>query len=105
MFVPHCSSSPFCTWDTNFDSRTRYYVGLDESPAYYAAVSLHPEMKFAYFEQEWRQWPYWINKAKEDVIRFWENEYRDQQHQAAAHETADDESGKCTLTLTLCALY
>jgi hypothetical protein len=54
---------------------------LDDSPAYFAAVALNPEMRFDYFEQEWMERPDWIEKAKNDVIRLWESDYKDDGNQ------------------------
>jgi hypothetical protein len=54
----------------------RYYELLDRSPVYYAAVALHPEMKFEYFEQEWEDKPDWIARAKSETKRLWERDYK-----------------------------
>ena len=45
----------------------RYYVLLDDSPAYVAAVALNPDMKYEYFEQEWADKPAWIDRAKKET--------------------------------------
>ena len=60
----------------NYLSRDRYYNIAVDSPAYYASVALNREMKFDYFEQEWGKWPTWIEKAKNDVLRLMETEYK-----------------------------
>ena len=53
------------------------YDGLvDLTPVHYAAIALHPEMKFEYFEEEWGDRPDWIRTAKEATIALWESEYK-----------------------------
>ncbi|KIX05612.1 uncharacterized protein Z518_03584 [Rhinocladiella mackenziei CBS 650.93] len=49
---------------------------VDLTPVYYAAIALHPEMKFEYFEEEWGDRPDWIRTAKEVTIALWESEYK-----------------------------
>lgn len=41
-----------------------YYTRIDETPLYYAAIALHPEMKMRYFEDEWVSKPTWLAAAK-----------------------------------------
>jgi hypothetical protein len=45
----------------------RYYMQLDDTPAHYASVALHPNMMFYYSQEEWVDLQMWINKASEDT--------------------------------------
>jgi hypothetical protein len=49
---------------------------LDDTPAYYAAVALHPDMKFEYFQEEWSDHTEWINKAIDDTRKLWIDHYK-----------------------------
>jgi hypothetical protein len=40
----------------------RYYAKTSASPIYSAAVALHPEMKFRYFENNWESHPDRVSK-------------------------------------------
>lgn len=58
----------------------KYYKKADESAAYYAAVVLNPELKYAWFEQEWKdneeaQNADWLGTVKEEVEALWKEEY------------------------------
>jgi hypothetical protein len=53
-----------------------YYELLDESPAYYASVALHPAYRWDYFEHLWADMPEWIDGAKAKVKTLWEEEYK-----------------------------
>ncbi|SCO88905.1 uncharacterized protein FRV6_13033 [Fusarium oxysporum] len=58
----------------------KYYNTLRDSPAYYAAVALHPSLRWDYFDEVWgQQHPGWVDEAKEIVQRLWDTEYRDLQ--------------------------
>ena len=48
----------------------------DLVPAHFVAVTLHPEMKYKYFESEWDERPDWIENAKSMVQRVWKTEYK-----------------------------
>jgi len=54
----------------------RYYTLTELAPAHYAAVSLHPEMKFEFFKFQWAERPEWIQKAKAATIAIWETKYK-----------------------------
>ncbi|KAK5996238.1 Putative AC transposase-like protein [Cladobotryum mycophilum] len=54
----------------------KYYRRLDETPVYYAAVSLHPKYRFKYFEEWWSPNTQWISSAKNIVKNLWENQYK-----------------------------
>jgi hypothetical protein len=54
-----------------------YYTKLDHSPAYYAAVCLHPYYKY-YCDNSWANKPEWLTAAKADFQRLWCT-YRPQQ--------------------------
>ena len=51
----------------------KYYCLRDESPAYVAAIVLHPSHKWHYVQEDWRK--DWIGPAKQLVEGFWA-EYR-----------------------------
>lgn len=59
-----------------WDKLNEYYSKLDETPVYYAAVALHPSMRWDYFEKEWEEHPDWVEKAKGMVQCLWDEEYR-----------------------------
>jgi hypothetical protein len=51
----------------------KYYCLTDESPAYVAAIVLHPSHKWHYVHENWKQ--DWVDSAKTMVDSFWE-EYK-----------------------------
>jgi hypothetical protein len=57
----------------------QYYNKVDESPAYYTAISLNPTLKNRWYYQVWdsddAKRP-WINTATTAVREFWIDEYR-----------------------------
>jgi hypothetical protein len=52
----------------------KYYSKTSDSPAYAAAVVLHPSNKWQEIENSWC--PEWIPSAKHMVKQFWESEYK-----------------------------
>ncbi|OLL26463.1 putative AC transposase [Neolecta irregularis DAH-3] len=52
----------------------KYYCRTDESPAYIAAIILHPSYKWQYVEHHWNS--SWIVPAKKMMQDFWNNEYK-----------------------------
>lgn len=54
----------------------RYYTLTELAPVHYAAVSLHPEMKFEFFEFQWAERPDWIQRAKDTTLAIWLEEYK-----------------------------
>jgi len=48
-----------------------YYSRTKESPAYVAALVLHPQYKWQWIETEWKEFPHWIIEAKEMVTGLW----------------------------------
>ncbi|KAJ2971919.1 hypothetical protein NQ176_g7453 [Zarea fungicola] len=52
-----------------------YYSRLDETPAYYAAVALHPAYRWGYFEDIWADRPEWIQNAKSLVEGLYRSQY------------------------------
>ncbi|KAI1509635.1 Dimer-Tnp-hAT dimerization containing protein [Pyrenophora tritici-repentis] len=48
----------------------RYYLLLDDSPAYYAACCLHPYYK-SYCEKSWRDKPSWIRAGEAGLQQLW----------------------------------
>ncbi|RKK77817.1 hypothetical protein BFJ71_g16647 [Fusarium oxysporum] len=54
----------------------KYYRTLKDSPVYYAAATLHPSVRWAYFDDTWSQdHPDWIQEAKDLVQTLWNTEY------------------------------
>jgi hypothetical protein len=53
-----------------------YYKKTDESPAYLAAVILHPQYKWQYIKHTWKDHQDWIETGKQTVRDLWENEYK-----------------------------
>ena len=43
---------------------------------HFLAVTLNPEMKYKYFENEWEDRPDWIENAKSTVEKVWKSEYK-----------------------------
>ena len=59
-----------------WEKLNEYYSRLSESPAYYAALALHPAHRFATFEQCWSDThPEWVDNARETVRKLWDEEY------------------------------
>lgn len=54
----------------------KYYRLLDETPIYCTALALHPAFRWGYFENEWKDHPDWVVKAKQTVREVWETQYR-----------------------------
>jgi hypothetical protein len=48
----------------------------DLCPAYIVAVALDPHMKLAYFREEWKDTPEWIEKAQQTLEQIWTTSYR-----------------------------
>ncbi|PWI64137.1 hypothetical protein PCL_12103 [Purpureocillium lilacinum] len=71
-----------------WEKLNKYYSGLDETPIYYAALALHPAFRWGYFENEWKDNPRWVTKAKQMVREVWETEYR---HLQTARSAVADE--------------
>lgn len=65
---PHLLSSITLAWR----KLEKYYRLTDENIVLYAAVVLHPSMKFDYFETSWAEHPAWITSAKAKVQQSWE---------------------------------
>jgi hypothetical protein len=56
----------------------------DLSPAYIVAVALDPHMKLAYFREEWKDTPEWVEKAQQALEQIWTTSYRGSHGGAAA---------------------
>jgi len=41
-----------------------YYMKLDDTPVYIAALVLHPRMKWRWIERRWKERPKWIDSAR-----------------------------------------
>ena len=70
-----------------WDKLDKYYTLTDETPAYVAALVLHPGQKWQYFEKRWDQQA-WLESAKAKMLAF----YHDWQFQSAPI-THDDHLG------------
>ena len=66
---PQMNSSVLTAWFT-FD---KYYSIADDTPAYAAAMVLHPSYKMQYILNNWEE--AWISHAQTSVRRLWEIEY------------------------------
>ena len=54
-----------------------YYTLLDDSPAYLAAICLHPRYKTRWVKKHWADRPEWIEKGITTVEELWISEYKD----------------------------
>jgi hypothetical protein len=54
----------------------KYYNKVDETPVYYSAIALQPEMKLQWFQEEWQERPSWIVSAELAVRSHWTSEYQ-----------------------------
>jgi hypothetical protein len=52
----------------------KYYNMIDDTPVYYSAIALHPEMKLQWFRDEWQDCPSWIAAAESAVRHDWVSE-------------------------------
>ncbi|EJP61382.1 transposase-like protein [Beauveria bassiana ARSEF 2860] len=59
-----------------WEKLNKYYSLLDETPIYCTALALHPAFRWGYFENEWKDHPDWVVKAKQAVREVWETQYR-----------------------------
>ena len=50
-----------------------------ETPIYYAALALHPALRWRWFEKQWKYRSDWVNNAKRKVQEVWDHEYRDRE--------------------------
>jgi hypothetical protein len=67
----------------------KYYNKVDETPVYYSAIALHPEMKLQWFWEEWEERPNWIGGAECALQNHWSSEFQSkhQSSQALNHST------------------
>lgn len=54
----------------------QYYTLLDDSPAYLAALVLHPRYKLRWIKKHWAERPDWIEKGTSAVEELWKTEYK-----------------------------
>jgi hypothetical protein len=54
----------------------KYCNKIDETPVYYSAIALHPEMKLQWFRDEWQDRPLWIAAAESAVRHHWVCEFQ-----------------------------
>lgn len=55
-----------------------YYTLLNETPAYTAAIVLHPGFRWAWIESTWAERQDWISDARARVRNLWDSEYKTQ---------------------------
>ena len=65
----HLSYSIGLAWE----KLNKYYTLTENNTALYAAVALHPSMKFDYFDINWVEHSDWIKDAKVKVKHLWES--------------------------------
>lgn len=65
-----------------------YYSRTDLTPAYRAAVVLHPALKFEYFEEKWAENKAWIEDCKTTVKAYWVDYMQQRRIAAVAEEQA-----------------
>ena len=53
----------------------KYYTLTAANTVLYAAVALHPSMKFDYYDINWSERPEWIFEARQKVKELWETRY------------------------------
>jgi hypothetical protein len=49
-----------------------YYNKTSVSPAYVAAVVLHPALRWQWIKKQWSDWPDWIKDAETEVLKLWQ---------------------------------
>ena len=54
----------------------KYYSLTDTNPVLYAAVGLHPALKYEYFKYAWAHHSEWIENAKTAVQKLWISQYK-----------------------------
>lgn len=70
-----------------------YYRKLSDSPAYYAAVALHPAYRWQFFNETWEEKPQWIHDAKASVQKVWDDEYDQTNRESQAAEPTHKKRG------------
>jgi hypothetical protein len=71
----------------------KYYSLRDLAPVMCAAVALHPEMKYQYFEDQWNEQPAWNTAAHHKIETLWHKIY----HSASPPSTAASDFDVFTL--------
>lgn len=74
----HQESSRFLTTSIAlaWEKLDKYYSLTDTNPVLYAAVALHPGLKYDYFKYAWAEHQDWIDNAKNAVQILWESQYK-----------------------------
>lgn len=70
-----CSEHLLTSINLAWSKLDKYYSLTEDNIVLYAAVALHPSMKFDYFEAAWPEHPTWIENAKVKVEQLWESRY------------------------------
>ena len=61
-------------FNSGWSKMDKYYRLSDDTPAYIAAIVLHPSRKWRYIERHWKS--EWIAPAKASMRDFWEKKYK-----------------------------
>ena len=69
----------------------RYYQLMDLSPAYAAAVVLHPGIGWPFFDTHWKSpmQRQWLSDAKKAVKKFWETSYKNREADLQPGDSAE----------------
>jgi hypothetical protein len=62
-------------WNLGWMKLDQYYTLTEDSPAYFAALVLHPAFRWSTVESQWADHPDWLVRGKAAVQQLWE-EYR-----------------------------
>jgi hypothetical protein len=62
-------------FNSGWSKLDKYYSMTEDTPAYSAAVCLHPSYKLSYFTSNWSDHPEWIDSAEQQVRSLWECMY------------------------------
>jgi len=86
-----------------WDKANALYKKVDDSPAYYAALTMDPRYKFEWFEQRWGSNPTkreWLQGAKAVVREHWQK-YRSRHHSQDSNSTSQRPQKAQVLTRNL----
>jgi len=71
----------------------KYYMLMDRSPVYAAAIVLNPEHKLDYFKSNWEEFPDWIQQTEKNVEDLWLTMYKDSANSVEAETVGEKASG------------
>lgn len=72
--------------DNGWKKLNEYFATLDQSPAYYLSVALHPQMKLKYLKEEWSERPEWFESAQRTAEDYWSNRFKPESNQTLAND-------------------